>query len=291
MKASIIVPNYHNDSELPKALSSLKTAIAALPEKTDAEIIVVQDIEGNGLSWARNRGLEQASGEYVFFCDADDQVEKFFLAKPLAAIESSHADFCIFDYAYAPLKRDYNLSGNESIRAALLPAFMGFSWADFRRAIAAVIRGLFVKTNQTAIDRFTGALSIYREPGSVWRCVFRKSFLDLNNIRFNEKLRIYEDAPFMCECALNAGKTVSLKEKLYNYSPGESGIVRTVTNSKDYWCYKREIAIVRENLNRRYGGRLRKYYGASKFLSFIESVLHFCRKFDIIHTFKPQTGL
>ncbi len=291
MTVSVIVPNYRNDSELPKAISSLEAAIAALPGKTTAEIIVVQDTEGRGLSWARNCGLEQAKGEYVFFCDADDTVEKHFLAKPLSAIESARADFCIFDYAYSPLKRDYDLSGNESVRAAFLPAFMGFSWADFHRAVAAVLRGFFVKSDLKAVDRFTGALARNREPGSVWRCVFRKSFLDANSIRFNEKLRIYEDAPFMCECALNAERTVSLRDKLYNYAPGPQGIVRTITNTKDYWRYKREIAIVRENLNRRYGGKLRKYYRASKLLSFAESVLHFFGKFDIICTFKPQTGL
>ena len=156
----------------------------------------------------------------VFFVDADDTVDGDFFSRPMAALESVGADFCIFQYAQAPLKRDYNLCGNVAVREALLPAFIGYSFDDVRRWNAG------------------GPLTARREPGSVCRAVFRRDFIERHAIRFDENLFIYEDAPFFAECALYADRVVSLRENLYNYLPNPGGITATVTGSRRHWDYK-----------------------------------------------------
>jgi len=217
MTCSVIVPCHpRNRATLPRTLRSLDVAAEGL----DVEKVVVEDPDGCGLSWARNCGLDRANGDVVFFCDADDTVRPAFFRRPLAMIESSLADLCIFQYASSPLKRTYDLSGNDEIRRVLLPAYAGFSFDDVRRWNAG------------------GDLFAHREPGSVCRVAFRRGFLKQHRICFDEGLFIYEDAPFMAECALYADRIVSIAENLYDYEPSPVGITATVTGRQKYWDYK-----------------------------------------------------
>ena len=232
MKVSVIIPNHRSQLTLPRTLRSLEVAAKGL----DVETIVSDDEAGNGLPWARNCGLERATGDYVFFVDADDTVHPDYLRHPLAATVAAKADFCIFQYRGGELKRDYTLEGNAVIRAAFLPAFVGYSFDDVRRWNCG------------------GGLALRREPGSVWRVCFRRDFLERNHLRFDENLLIYEDAAFMSECALCANRTVSLAENLYDYLPNPNGIIATVTGSRKHWDYKFAMLRCRERFEEKYGG-------------------------------------
>jgi len=248
MTCSVIIPCHpRNRATLPRTLQSLEVAAEGL----DVEQVVVEDPESKGLSWARNRGIERAKGDVIFFCDADDTVRPDFFRHPLAALERSDADFCIFQYAAAPLKRDYDLTGNAAIRAALLPAYIGFSMGDVRRWNAG------------------GDLFANREPGSVCRVALRRAFLGRHRLRFDEKLFIYEDAPFMAACALHAERVVSLRENLYDYEPSAIGITATVTGRQKYWDYKFAIHARRLALEAEAGG-VWSYCDASAVFTLLE---------------------
>ncbi len=228
----MIIPNHKAQATLPRLLQSLEIAARGL----DVERLVIDDDEGKGASWARNQGLNKATGDVIFFADADDTVEPNFFSHPLAALERTAADFCFFQYASAPLKGDYDLAGSAAIRAELLPRFIGYSFEDVRR------------WNQG------GELFQNREPGSVCRVAFRRAFIEQHHIRFNEELRIYEDAAFLCECILCAGRVTAVRENLYNYIPGPTGTTRCVTNTRKNWDYKFAILRERERLEAKYQG-------------------------------------
>lgn len=248
MKASAIIPNHRSERTLPATLRSLEAAARGL----DVEIIVSDDEAGRGLSWARNRGLDRATGDVVFFVDADDTVRPGYFREMIALLERTDADFALSSFDMAPLKRDYNLSGSGVIRETMLPAFYGYSFDDVRRWNAG------------------GSLMERKELGGVWRCAFRKDFLDRTGIRFDESLLMFEDGPFIAECAAHAGKVASTPQVYYNYVPGENGILATCIGTRRNWEYKFAALEARLAINRRAGGTIGRYCQASHALSALE---------------------
>ena len=125
----MIIPSHRSQQTLPRTLRSLEVAAKGL----DIETIVVEDADGRGPSWARNRGLDKAKGDVVFFCDADDTVRPDFFSKPLARLESSGADMCFFSFSGGRKSEDAVYRGHEAIRERYMPAFFGYSFDDVRR--------------------------------------------------------------------------------------------------------------------------------------------------------------
>ena len=248
MKASAIIPNHRSQATLPRTLRSLEAASAGL----DVEIVVSDDETGRGLSWARNRGLDRATGDVVFFVDADDTVKPGYFRTMLDMLERTGADFALSSFDMAPLKRDYNLSGNAQIREAMLPAFYGYSFDDVRRWNAG------------------GDLMARKELGGVWRCAFRRDFLLRHGIRFDERLLMFEDGPFIAECAAHAEKVVSTPEVLYEYVPGPNGILATSMGTRRHWDYKFAALEARIAIDRRAGGEIGRYCEASHVFSALE---------------------
>jgi len=170
----------------------------------------------------------------------------------MKALESSNADFVLSNFDYAPLKRDYNLEGNEAIREIMLPAFFGYSMEDVRRWNAGE------------------SLNARREQGGVWRCVFRRDFLNRYHIRFNENLRLYEDSPFIAECAARSEKVASISDVLYEYVPGPQGILATSLGTERYLTYKFTALQDRKEIAARVGGDALRYFAASAVFSALE---------------------
>lgn len=248
MKASVIVPAYRAEATLPRTLESLKAAARGL----DVETLVVRDDDGRGLSWARNQGLDRATGDVVFFVDADDTVKPNYFCRLMELLETTEADFVLSSVDYAPLKRDYNLVGNQVIREVMLPAFFGYSFDDVRRWN----RG--------------GRLGARREQGGVWRGAYRHEFLERHRIRFDEDLRLFEDSPFIAECAARAEKVTSVPDVLYEYVPNPAGLMMTSLGTDRYWNYKFAALKNRQAIAARVGGDALRHFRASAVFSALE---------------------
>ena len=212
----MIIPAHKAEATLPRTLRSLEAASEGL----DVETVLVNDDDGQGLSWARNQGLDRATGDVVFFVDADDTVKRDYFRRHVETLESSGADFVLSSFDMAPLKRDYNLVGNATIREVMLPAFFGYDFEDVRRWNGG------------------GALNARRELGGVWRCAFRREFVERHGIRFDEGLRLFEDSPFIAECAARAERVASIPDVLYEYVPNPRGLMMSSLGTDRYWDYK-----------------------------------------------------
>lgn len=130
---SVIVPVYNVEKFLDKCIKSIiaqtykKLQIILVDDGSidnsgcicdkyatiDDRIIVVHQ-KNRGLSGARNRGLEIAKGEYIYFIDSDDWIEKSLIEDNLDLIIKYDLDMVIFGY----YKEDVNnrkkcLQGNK----------------------------------------------------------------------------------------------------------------------------------------------------------------------------------
>lgn len=103
---SIIIPAYRADATLKKCLKSIENQ-----SYKDYEVIVIKDVLG--ASKARNRGIQKATGEFIFFLDADDILAEDALMK----LSWEQADLVVSGYDPSTVM-DYLKSPNKNIAFA-----------------------------------------------------------------------------------------------------------------------------------------------------------------------------
>lgn len=237
MRLSVIVPVYNVERFLRQCLDSVlnqtvedfeviciddgstdsSPSILREYEEKHANLRVIRQ-ENHGLGYARNVGLEQATGTYVAFVDSDDFVAPEMFANMIAAMEQTSAEVAISN----PYLYDHNTRGITPYR-------------DMLQFYRLSLLGGFSPREHPDVFSFLGA----------WDKVYQRSFLMKNNIRFPVH-RIYEDAPFSYE-ALALAKTVTVvKECYYFYRKNAGGAItdrerRTDSFKLDFLCNIREI--------------------------------------------------
>ena len=281
--ASIVVPCRNVEG-------SIKAALAGVLESSfrDVEVIAVDDgssdgtwrvletiaqddprvrllrTQGKGVSAARNVGLDAATGEFVFFLDADDAVEPDLLPLVIAAMRRDGADYCRFAHDETsprdetgaripfPLKADYRFNNPDDIREKYLPCFFGYSFDQVR-------------------DWYRGGpLMDGRERGGVVFGCFRLALIREAGIRFDETVEIFEDAMFTSEYLLACRRTTTVDAVLYHYLLRPSGSMLRKLSGAEFFANKLRLLAKRKALDAKSGGRLAPQYAASSVFSLLE---------------------
>lgn len=131
---SIIVPVYRSENTLRRCVKSLTAQTYAeieillvidgspdgsgkLAEELAAEDVRIRVIyqENQGVSAARNTGIEAARGDYVLFVDSDDYVAETLCEKMWLAIAEHNADLAICGFHHLYFGRDVVKVPEESI--------------------------------------------------------------------------------------------------------------------------------------------------------------------------------
>lgn len=218
---SVIIPVYNNERYLCECLDSIIAqkyyniqVITVDDGSTDKSgkildqyaakdnRIEVYHIQNAGVSTARNAGLKHALGEYITFVDSDDTVS-LDMYNILIDEFLNKKDIDIVHCGY----ENRRLDGNSNIVLGTNRKYC------FNRTEGMLH---FIKG-----DLFTGAL---------WNKVYRKEII--NNLQFNETIKINEDVLFNFYAFKNARESVLIDQPLYHYYERENASTKRTDNRK-----------------------------------------------------------
>ncbi|MBR2801049.1 MAG: glycosyltransferase [Erysipelotrichaceae bacterium] len=216
---SVILPIYCTKAEyLHQSIGSLQKQTV-----TDLEILLVDDgspayvgeicreyakqdarirylpIAHQGVSVARNTGLEAAKGDYIAFVDPDDWVLPEYLETLLEGIEKHNVPMSVVD---SQIFLDGKMLENR------------FLLGEKR-----VLKG--TEKNDLLYQLFSKKLSAYYPPhiafGVPWGKLFRRDWLESHHLRFIPGMVRMQDNIFVLYATENAEAIVYLPKELYVY--------------------------------------------------------------------------
>lgn len=163
-------------------------------------IKIYQKVNG-GLASARNFGLEKANGDYILFIDSDDWIEKD-LFKTLVE----------------------NLSDED---------ILIFNLGEYSNKEGKIITNRRIKNiNKELLKINEGYIFLDEVPNGATIKIYKRSFIEKNNFRFNEGLKLYEDTYWDIITLINAKKVRFLDYVGYWYRVGRDGSLITDLSSE-----------------------------------------------------------
>jgi len=227
---SIIIPVYNAKKHLRACLDSVISQTY-----TYLEIIIVNDgstdgsqtlceeyatadkriklihKDNEGVSKARNMGLDIATGKYINFIDADDTVEPQMIESLLKSIQGSQIALCYYN--------DMKPNGTKILHQEPLPG-KTHDYQSIREYLIPDLVGTASKTPQCALVM-----------GSLCRCLFERKLIEQTpKIRlFNVKLA--EDLLFLIEFLSRCQSASIVPVALYNYRENTNSATRSYMNN------------------------------------------------------------
>lgn len=172
--------------------------------------------ENAGIVAARNAGIVYATGEYVCFCDQDDLVEPDMyrlLIKKMSA-ENAEMGMCSTGRLIENQKSIYEIlanavyKGGEVYSYLLYPLlFRGYSYPFIMQ------------------DNY-----LY---GTVWKCIFRKEFIQKNKLMFCKFIDYEDDWLFVTKALIHAKSVITCNEVGYYWrihGKSKSHVARHIEN-------------------------------------------------------------
>ncbi|MEG0553296.1 MAG: glycosyltransferase family 2 protein, partial [Carnobacterium sp.] len=186
---SIIMPIYNVEKQLEKAIESVlnqtyrnielilvndgspdnSIQICRYYEEIDDRVCVINQ-KNAGAGYARNAGLAQSSGQYIYFIDPDDYIEINLIEDNLKIAKETNADLVVFGFFEEVTSKDGS-STNKINRPKLISS----------------------KTQ----DQFRNHFDEYHSftPYALWNKMYKHRYLIENNVQFSNQ-KIGEDALF-----------------------------------------------------------------------------------------------
>lgn len=189
-----------NDGSTDGSLAILE----AYAEKSSQIRLVTQ--KNQGIYIARKRGLELATGEYVYFIDSDDTLTADVAFEEIyAACKDGDLDMCFF-----------NAKTSWSTDADITNSFKKTK-RYIKEPMHGIVSGMELLRFYLAHDQITFAL---------WLYFVRRDFLMQHSIQFMDlKKMVYEDVCFSTECMMRAKRVRHLPKAYYNYFRRENSII------------------------------------------------------------------
>jgi len=200
---SIIIPAYNAAEQIDRCLGSILNSMKQGPQGISVEVIVVNDgsldntaekvnsyindfggklflinKENNGVSSARNCGIKNAHGDYLYFMDADDEMSQSFFCVLLPKLTNNVIDVYIFGFTIVSNK-------GKSI--------------------------YYPKATSNLLNRYL----LGKQKIAIWSIVCKKKFFD--ELLFDEDTYYAEDIEVISKVLYFAKAIEVIKESLYVY--------------------------------------------------------------------------
>lgn len=286
-KYSLIIPHYND-------VTRLKRLLISLPSRDDLQILVIDDCTPNcaelsevkqefpqvtllstptnmGAGAARNIGLQHMKGDFVIFSDADDE----FLSNAFEVFDEKVSKGADIIYFLAEAWQEE--SGQPSVRADSLNQ---------------LCNSYLKEPSEQNLQKLKLAHCV------PWAKVYKKEFIEINNIRFDETF-VSNDIYFNVINAVLAKNIAVFSEKVYKVYRLSDSLTSTTTS---------ERLIERVKASAKLANKLKKLgvkekrsasgyildslnYGISTFLKVLYISIRSDMQLNLFRVFQPQRWL
>ncbi|MBQ9024135.1 MAG: glycosyltransferase family 2 protein [Bacilli bacterium] len=196
----------------------------------DKKNFFVKHIVNGGASAARNIGLNLSKSKYVTFVDSDDTIYRGFLNQSIKYIEKYDLDVIIGGYN--------EIVNNKIVR--IRKCMPGLHIYQDERLVLFFKKLLTSKTTKSNIE--IGDCPT----GRIYTRLFRRKSID--DLRFNENIRISEDTLFMIDYMYKVKKIGIVDKVWYNYYKNSYSITNNTNNKILISNVKSFIKQINDNL-------------------------------------------
>lgn len=230
IKVSVVIPAYNVEKYLRQCLDSVinqtlkEIEIICINDgSTDGSLEILQEYEkkdsrirlinkeNEGISAARNQGMELAQGEYISFIDSDDWIDENYLEALYTAAK----------------KYDSDIACSSIIRVT-----------GKRKRKKIIYKQEEYTTDRDKKNELTNApISSY-----VWNKIYRRKPLLSSGVKFPVG-RVYEDVIWCIKAIYYLKGVVTVPDAVYYYRKNPTSIMssKTVQNAKDYAVSEKEM--------------------------------------------------
>ena len=177
-------------------------------EDIHSNVFVIHNEKNLRTGASRNKGVMEAHGEYVWFIDQDDFIEKNSVRSLIEKCKNNSLDILYFDFIKWPSNvyaqtQETHISYDSSILS-------GIELIDY------LSKSIWGKNNYFVF---------------LWHALYNRDFLIANNI-WNPEIYAHEDVVFSFQSLISAKRTMAVNKVLYYYRQVESSDFHKLYNIK-----------------------------------------------------------
>lgn len=218
VKVSIILPVYNSEKNIQKTIDSVlnqtykdyeliivndgstdntKNMCLEKQQENKNKIIYIEQ-ENNGVSCARNCGINKAQGKYIMFIDSDDIYEKYMIEKMVEVLENTENELGVCGYNRINEKNGSKIEKN--------------------------IQNMEMINDSDSYKMFIEKLQENNLFNQIWNKIYINDIIKRNNIKFDCKMSLSEDLKFNLEYIKYIKNAKYLNLVLYSYINSTSGL-------------------------------------------------------------------